>query len=219
MSNLYVYGVISTDGSDREFDLEADAVGGGDRIYTISHRRFAAIVSDIETTEPEQTDEDATRHDEVLREIMVGSESDDTADDEDGETIIPMQFGMVFESKRALKNVLRGARAAFRRTMRDIEGAVELGLKLVRDEDADVDTEAVEAAVGDALEPLAEESVANDLFSDRLVLNRSYLVDRENREAFDEAVAELEAEYEELSFQYSGPFAPYNFVDVHIGAQ
>ncbi|WP_305037874.1 GvpL/GvpF family gas vesicle protein [Halomontanus rarus] len=207
MSNYYVYGVVRA-ADDLEF--ETDAVAGADRVYTVSHRRLAAVVSDIEETEPEQTDEDAQRHDDVLREIMEYG---------DGRTVVPMRFGMVFENERALKNVLRGARPAFRRAMNDIEGTVELGLKLVREEDADVDGEAIEATVADELEPLAVESTESDLFSDRLVLNRSYLVERVDREAFDEAIARFEDEHDDLLVQYTGPFAPYSFVDVHIGAQ
>lgn len=209
MTNRYVYGVVEAgDGVDRE----TDAVGGADRVYTIEHSRLGAVVSDIDTTDPERTDEDARRHDEVLRELMDGGER----------TIVPMQFGMVFDNDRALKNVLRGARPAFRRALSDVEGCVELGLKLVREEGAEVDDEAVRETIDDELEELAKDSVEEGLFSDRLVVNRSYLVDRENREAFDEAVGRLEVEFEDegdLLVQYTGPFAPYSFVDVHVGAQ
>lgn len=206
MTHRYVYGVMNDD----PVEFETDAVGGADRVYTVSHRRLNAVVSDIDTTDPEETDEDAQRHDDVLREIM---------DRDGGRTIVPMQFGMAFENDRALKNVLRGARPAFRRAINDIEGREELGLKIVREEDAEVDTDALEEAVADELESIAAQSVPNDLFSDRLVLNRSYLVDRDEREAFDEAIADLEDEYDDLMFRYTGPFAPYSFVDVKIGAQ
>ncbi|WP_121744351.1 GvpL/GvpF family gas vesicle protein [Natronorubrum halophilum] len=206
MTNRYVYGVMT----DEPIEFETDAVGGETQVYTISHRRLSAVVSDIDTTDPEETDEDAQRHDDVLREIM---------DRDGGRTIVPMQFGMAFESDRALKNVLRGARPAFRRAINDIEGRIELGLKVVREEDADVDADAIEEAVADTLEPIAAQSVPNDLFSDRLVLNRSYLVERDEREAFDDAVAELEETHDDLIFRYTGPFAPYSFVDVKIGAQ
>ncbi|WP_049926877.1 GvpL/GvpF family gas vesicle protein [Halopiger goleimassiliensis] len=206
MSNRYVYGIV--DGDPIEF--ETDAVRDADYVYTISHRRLGAVVSDVDTTDPEETDEDAQRHDDVLREIM---------NRDGGRAIVPMQFGMAFESDRALKNVLRGARPAFRRALNDVEGRIELGLKVVRSEDEEVDAEAIETAVADDLESIAAQSVPNDMFSDRLVLNRSYLVDRDDRERFDEAVADLEERYEELTFRYTGPFAPYSFVDVEIGAQ
>ncbi|ELZ20416.1 GvpL/GvpF family gas vesicle protein [Natrinema limicola] len=206
MTNRYVYGIV--DGDTVEFETEA--VAGAERVYTISHRRLGAVVSDIDTTDPEETDEDAQRHDDVLREIM---------NYDSGTTVVPMQFGMAFESDRELKNVLRGARPAFRRAMTDIEGRFELGLKLVREDDADVDREAIEGDVADRLEPVAAQSVENDLFSDRLVLNRSYLVDRDEREAFDDAVADFEDDRDDLMVRYTGPFAPYSFVDVKIGAQ
>ncbi|QLK26301.1 GvpL/GvpF family gas vesicle protein [Natrinema zhouii] len=206
MSNRYVYGIVESD----TVEFETDAVAGAERVYTISHRRLGAVVSDIDTTDPEETDEDAQIHDDVLREIM---------EYDGGTTIVPMQFGMAFESDRALKNVLRGARPAFRRAMNDIEGKIELGLKLVREEDADVDRETIEADVADRLEPIAAQSVENDLFSDRLVLNRSYLVDEDEREAFDDAIADFEDDHDELMVQYTGPFAPYSFVDVKIGAK
>ncbi|WP_255193948.1 GvpL/GvpF family gas vesicle protein [Natronobeatus ordinarius] len=207
MSNRYVYGVVDA-GDAVEF--ETDAVAGAEAVYSIRHRRLAAVVSNVETTEPERTDEDATRHDEVLREIMAY---------DGGRTVVPMRFGMVFESDRALKNVLRGARPAFRRTMREIDGTVELGLKVVRDEDDDVDEATIREAVANELEAIAEASTENGLFSDRLVMNQSYLVPRDDRERFDETVAGLESAHEELTFRYTGPFAPYSFVDIHVGAQ
>lgn len=207
MSHPYVYGVVEETAA---LELETDAVGGATDVYPISHRGLAAIVSDLETTDPERTDEDAERHDDVLRTVMQAG---------DGRTVVPMQFGMVFESERTLKNVLRGARPAFRRALRDVEGTVELGVKLVRDADADVDQGTVTEAVEDELDPLATETVDNGLFSDRLVLNRSYLVDRDERTRFDEAVAAFESEREELTVRYTGPFAPYSFVDVQIGGR
>lgn len=205
-NNLYVYGVAA----DEEFEIDVSGVNGADRVRTVTYRNLGAIVSDIDTTDPEQTDENAQAHDDVLRTVL---------EDEREPTVIPMQFGMAFESDRALKNVLRGARPAFRRAINDIEGRIELGLKLVREENADVDTDAIEEAVEDELEPIAAQSVPNDLFSDRLVFNRSYLVERDDRERFDEAVARFEDEHDDLIVRYTGPFAPYSFVDVKIGAQ
>ncbi|WP_290814026.1 GvpL/GvpF family gas vesicle protein [Halovivax sp.] len=207
MSHPYVYGVVQAEDA---IELETDAVGGDDRVYPIENGRLAAMVSEVETTDPERTDEDAKRHDEVLREVMEA---------DGGRTVVPMQFGMAFESERALKNVLRGGRPAFRRAMRAIDGAIELGVKVVRDEDGSIDDETVREAIADELEPIATDAVDNGLFSDRLVLNRSYLVERDDREAFDEAVARLEDEYEDLAIQYTGPFAPYSFVDIQIGGQ
>lgn len=229
----YVYGIVAAsdaapftldaDGegvnADQDHDADPDretlspemtGVAGATELYPVSHGRLAALASPIDETDPEETDEDAKRHDAVLRALLTQN---------GGRTIVPMQFGMVFESERALKNVLRGGRGAFRRTLHDIDDRVELGLKVVREQDATVDDETIVERVSDELEPLATSSVDSGEFSDRLVLNRSYLVDRSEREAFDTAVGELEADLDDVMIRYSGPFAPYSFVDVKIGAQ
>ncbi len=205
--NRYVYGIVEASDA---LEFETDAVAGASTVYPIRHRRHAALVSDIETTDLERTDEDSRRHDEVLREAM---------EREGGRAIVPMRFGMIFESDRALKNVLRGGRAAFRRTMAEIDGRVELGVKLVRDADAIVDREAVDEDVAERLEEIAVDAVENDLFSDRLVYNGTYLVEEDDRERFADAVDAIDEAYEELTVRYTGPFAPYSFVDIEIGAQ
>ncbi|SFG61509.1 Gas vesicle synthesis protein GvpL/GvpF [Halopelagius inordinatus] len=201
--NLYVYG--ATDAED--LDLELSGVGGADRVYTITHKSISAIVSDIDTTDPERTDENVQTHDEVLREVMEHG---------DGRTVVPMQFGMAFKDARALKNVLRGTRPAFTRALNDVEGTVELGVKVVSQEGTDLSQDAVEAAA-ERLTDASINEVENGQFSDRLLLNRSYLVERENQDEFGEAVDELEAELGDVLVQYTGPWAPYNFVDIHVG--
>ncbi len=205
-SNRYVYGVVEKN----DFEFDTDAVDDADRVYTVTYRTLSAVVSDIDTTDPERTDEDSKRHDEVLREVL---ERDDV------DAVVPMQFGMAFKDNRTLKTVLRGARRAFTKALNEVDGHVELGVKIVAGEDDESDREAIREAVGERLSAIAESETEDDLFSDRLVLNRSYLVAADDREAFAEEVAEIREEYDELTVQYTGPWAPYNFVDIHIGAQ
>lgn len=205
-SALYAYGVVEQE--DLEFDIEG--VDGAERAYTVDHRTLSALVSDIDTVEPEATDENAQRHNEVLQHLL---------EDEGGRTVVPMQFGMAFKNERTLKSVLRESRPAFRRALREVDDKVELGLKVLAEEGVDVDREAVEAAVSERFEGLAEGSTDDDLFSDRLVVNRSFLVDRSNRDAFDEAVGAFEDDHDDLLVQYTGPWAPYNFVEIEIGAK
>lgn len=201
---LYVYGV--TDDSPGTFETEG--VDGSDEVYPVDHRSLTAVVSDVGSLEPEESDENVRAHDEVLREVATR---------DGGRTVVPMRFGMVFEGKRPLKNVLRNSRFAFTSALRGVEGCFEMGLKVVAPEEGDVDEEAIRGAVGDELDSLAEEVDRGDRFSDRLVLNRSFLVDRDGREAFDEAVGRLEERFDGVTFQYSGPWAPYSFVEVEIG--
>lgn len=203
---LYAYGVTQDAG---DLALDETGVDGADDIYTVSHGPLAAVVSAIDEQDPDRSDENVRAHDDVLRALLVDAER----------TVVPMQFGMVFDGKRPLKNILRSGRPTFSRSLNDIEGTYELGVKVVVDEDERVDREAVETTVDERLSAASVGTVENDLFSDRLVVNRSYLVERDERETFDEAVTALDEEYESLTFQYTGPWAPYNFVDIAIEAR
>lgn len=203
---LYVYGVIESE----DLDVEIDGVNGADRAYTVGYQSLSAVVSDVDTVEPERSDENVQRHDEVLQTIL---------EYDGGRTIVPMSFGMGFKNERTLKNVLRNARPVFSRTLREIDGMIELGVKVLTEEGADVDPEEIAAEADERFGRISVNMVENELFSDRLVINRSYLVERADREAFNEAVGAFEDDHEELLVQYTGPWAPYNFVDIEITAQ
>ena len=50
-----------------------------------------------------------------------------------------------------------------------------------------------------------------------MILNAAFLVDRAQEQAFDEHVKETSRKYEDvLSFKYSGPWPPYNFVNIKL---
>jgi hypothetical protein len=203
--HLYTYGVIKQD----DLELEVDGVDGADRIYTVDYRTLSAVVSDIDTTDPDRTDQNVQAHNAVLQEVLQY---------DGGRSVVPMSFGMAFKNARTLKGVMRGARRALRSGLQDIDGTVELGVKVIGPEEHPVPEE-VQVSIADRLSAVSIGETDNDLFSDRLVLNKSYLVEREQRAAFDEAIDAIEeAHGETLRVQYTGPWAPYNFVDIHIGA-
>ena len=205
-SNQYTYGVIENE------SIEIDETGVNSApVRTVEYRSLAAVVSEIDEMEPERTDDNATAHDEVLRAVLQS---------DGGRTIVPMQFGMVFKTENALKNILRNGRVAFRRSLNDLDGMVELGVKLVTKDDTSVDRPAVVEDVATRLREVTDTEAANELYSGRLVFNRSYLVERDSQTAVDDAVAEIRDDYEaDLHVQYNGPWAPYNFVDIEIGAE
>lgn len=205
--NVYTYGIIEQE----DIELETEGVCGADRIYTVDYRSLSAVVSDIDTTDIDRTDEDVEAHNEVLRTVM---------EYDGGRTIVPMSFGMAFKNTRTLKGVLRGARRAMRSTLNDIDGTVELGVKVIASGEETVSEEEIRTEVTDRLSGLSINETENDLFSDRLIINKSYLVERERRDAFDAAIDDIETGYDDtLMVQYTGPWAPYNFVDIHIGAE
>lgn len=205
--HVYAYGIVEQE----DLRLSIDGVRGAGEVYTVDYRNLSAVVSDVDTTDPERTDEDVEAHNDVLRTVMEHG---------DGRTVVPMSFGMAFKNERTLKGVVRGARRAFRKALNDVDGTVELGVKVVDTGAAGRDGDAVRSDVAGLLSEHALDSTDDDLFSDRLVLNRSYLVERGRRESFDGAVDEVEATVgDDYSVHYTGPWAPYNFVDIRVGAE
>lgn len=202
----YVYGIIRSE----ELELDVDGVGDADQVYTLDVGPYAVVVSNIDSRDPDQTDENSRAHDEVLRAVMKHG---------DGRTVVPMRFGMVFEHDRAIENVIRGSREPIESAFRELEGSVELGVKVVAPTDGIEDPESTIADIVEELGQHAQSAADGDLFSDRLLLNRSFLVDREDRPAFDEAVDRVEEAHPELQIQYTGPWAPYSFVDIEVGVQ
>jgi hypothetical protein len=71
--------------------------------------------------------------------------------------------------------------------------------------------------VHQSLKPYAIASRSNKPIGDRMILNAAYLVERDREEEFDQAVKALSRKYEEvLSFKYTGPWPPYNFVNIKL---
>lgn len=205
-SPLYVYGVVEQE----DIEFETEGVNGADRIYTVDSPPVSAVVSDIDTVEPERSEGNIRTHNEALQDVL---------NYDGGRTVVPMQFGMAFKDTATLKNVLQEGTPIFTQTLQEIENKVELGLKVITSSNAEVNGAAIRKDTAERFEELATATERGERFSDRLVLNRSFLVDRDRQEAFNEAVGEFQEKNEELLVHYTGPWPPYNFVDIHIGAQ
>jgi hypothetical protein len=71
--------------------------------------------------------------------------------------------------------------------------------------------------IHDQIKRVAVASRSNKPIGDRMILNAAFLVDRAQEAAFDERVKETSRKYEDLlTFKYSGPWPPYNFVNIKL---
>jgi hypothetical protein len=76
-----------------------------------------------------------------------------------------------------------------------------------------------ERYVSEIFERLRDVSVAaraNKPIGDRMILNAAFLVSRDSEEAFDLRVKQLGAGHDKLTFKYTGPWPPYNFVNIRL---
>jgi hypothetical protein len=67
------------------------------------------------------------------------------------------------------------------------------------------------------LKPVSVASRSSKVIGENMIMNVAFLVDRSLEEAFDEAVKGLNDRYHDvLSFKYTGPWPPYNFVNIKL---
>jgi hypothetical protein len=77
-----------------------------------------------------------------------------------------------------------------------------------------------DAYVRDVYEHLREAAIAsrsNKPIGDKMILNAAFLVERDKATIFDQKVQEIALRYEgKLSFRYTGPWPPWNFVTIRL---
>ncbi|MEZ0227239.1 MAG: GvpL/GvpF family gas vesicle protein [Planctomycetota bacterium] len=76
-----------------------------------------------------------------------------------------------------------------------------------------------ERYVADIFTGLREVCVAsrsNKPIGDKMILNAAFFVSRDKESAFDSRVKEIGARYDKLTFNYTGPWPPYNFVNIRL---
>ena len=72
-------------------------------------------------------------------------------------------------------------------------------------------------AILNVLRPCAVDLSENRLLTDTMIVNASFLVDRDRIRPFDARVQQLgELHADRLIFQYVGPLPPYSFVNVNV---
>ena len=180
-------------------------------VYTIPYRDVAAVVSDSPMKDYALTEDNTRKHETVLRQVM------------EEHTVVPVEFGTTIKNERILKRLLTKAYNPTRESLNLVDNMVELGAKILLNKDiVFVDPKKRKECVSDILASLntrAKQAVMGDLFSDRLILNASFLVNKEDVDAFSDKVTKLQEKYQMLKLLYSGPWAPYNFVYIKIGAE
>src|SRR5262245_36323920 len=77
-------------------------------------------------------------------------------------------------------------------------------------------TERYVAEIFNALRSVSVASRSNKPIGDRMIMNAAFLVSREMEQAFVSRVKQIGQQYEKLTFKYTGPWPPYNFVNIRL---
>jgi hypothetical protein len=72
------------------------------------------------------------------------------------------------------------------------------------------------AEIFEGLRDVSVASRANKPIGDKMIMNAAFLVSRDKEQAFDQRVKEIGARFDKLTFKYTGPWPPYNFVNIRL---
>ncbi|HWP35443.1 MAG TPA: GvpL/GvpF family gas vesicle protein [Thermodesulfobacteriota bacterium] len=214
-------------------------------VYTINHEDLAAVVSDTPIMVYDPTHEHVLAHERVNEAVMRGHTvipmsfgtvfrtREDVAE-------------LLRSAADAFRNVLEKMRGKFefglkvlwdrdavlREIERDDEGLRRLRAEISSERGSTYFArvqygrlaeaalqERAERYVAEILGALREVSIASRTsrpIGDKMILNAAFLVSREQEGAFDAAVKGVAARYDALTFRYTGPWPPYNFVNIRL---
>jgi hypothetical protein len=77
-------------------------------------------------------------------------------------------------------------------------------------------SESYVAAILDQLRDVSVASRINKPIGDKMIMNAAFLISRDQESAFDSRVKSIAAQFDKLTFKYTGPWPPYNFVNIRL---
>jgi hypothetical protein len=72
------------------------------------------------------------------------------------------------------------------------------------------------AEIFQALRDVSVASRSNKPIGDRMIMNAAFLVARSKEQDFDARVQQIGQRYDKLTFKFTGPWPPYNFVNIRL---
>jgi hypothetical protein len=239
----YVYCVIQ---SAEPLQFGAAGIGdNSSEIHTIHYRDLAAVVSDVPLGILDSTRENVLAHERVNEIVMrdhtvipmsfgtIFKTRDDivqllrSAYDAFGDVLAKMrdkmEFGLkVLWDRDSVVKDIEDEDEGIHRLKNEI--ALQKGstyfarMQYGRAIDAALQSrsERYGTEILDRLRDVAVASRINKPIGDKMIMNAAFLVSRDQETAFDSRVKAIAAEHEKLTFKYTGPWPPYNFVNIRL---
>jgi hypothetical protein len=214
-------------------------------VHTINYKDIAAVVSDTPIEVHDPTRENVLAHERVNETVMrkftvipmsfgtVFKTREDiiellrSAYDAFHDVLVKMQDKLEFglkvlwdrevmvrlieeqdEDVRRLKNEISGQKGSTYFARMQYGRLVDAALQQL--------SEKYLSELFESLRDVAVASRANKPIGDKMIMNAAFLVSRDKETAFDHKVKAIGAKYDKLTFKYTGPWPPYNFVNIRL---
>ena len=241
MTRKYVYGIIEEQ-EIKNFDFFGIE---GAPIYTINCRQLAAVVSDVDITEIDPTRRNVLAHtiaqDSILkRYTLVPMGFGMVAANETAvfNLLEKNHVGLTAELRRLAGKIEAELKVFWDDNALTVENRqlIEKVQAKVKASSSAVETQRILSEAGmqvekvviswkgqyadriyAALRKLAVDSRLNDCSGVKMLLNASFLIERQNELAFLEQIRNLDAEFQgNINCKYIGPLSHYNFVSLKL---
>ena len=239
----YVYCIIESDDPLRFGPIGVGADPSD--VYTVHYRNLAAVVSDAPLEVLDSTRENVLAHERVNETVMhehtvipmsfgtIFKTREDivellrSAAEAFGDVLNKMQnkleFGLkvLWDRDQAVREV-ESEDEDISRLKKEISGqkgpTYFARMQYGRLIDAALQSRS-ERYVADILDQLRDVSVAsriNKPIGDKMIMNAAFLIARDQESAFDARVKLIATRFDKLTFKYTGPWPPYNFVNIRL---
>jgi hypothetical protein len=214
-------------------------------VHTIHYKDIAAVVSDTPIEVHDPTRENVLAHERVNETVMrqhtvipmsfgtVFKTRDDiiellrSAYDAFHDVLVKMQdkleFGLkVLWDREVMIRQIEDSVEDVRRLKSEISGQkgstyfARMQYGRLVDAELQALSESYVAGIFAALRDVAVASRANKPIGDKMIMNAAFLVSRSQEAAFDQKVKAIGARLDKLTFKYTGPWPPYNFVNIRL---
>jgi len=239
---LYVYGIVRTGAA---LQITTSGLDDRWPVRTIEHAGLAAVVSEVSSGTPESSRGNLLAHERVNAAVLEDrtvvpmsfgtvfrSRADvvellrsahDAFDDVLEKMHDKREFGLkVFWDRDGMIASIARQDDDIRMLREELTGRPDAGMASRLQYGCLVDAALARHAqerVAEILERLRDVCVAsrcNPTVGDRMVLNAAFLVQRGQEQSFDRCVQAIATDHAELTFQYTGPWPPYNFVAIRL---
>ena len=214
-------------------------------VYTVHYKNLGAVVSDAPREVLDSTRENILAHERVNETVMrehtvipmsfgtVFKTREDviellrSAAEAFGDVLNKMQnkleFGLkvLWDRDQAVREVV-SEDEDISRLKKEISGQkaptsfARMQYGRLVDAALDARSERYVAEVLDALRDVSVASRINKPIGDKTIMNAAFLISRDQEQAFDAKVKSIASRFDKLTFKYTGPWPPYNFVNIRL---